>query len=85
MGDFKVVDKTGIWLSSVAAFPMIQPDGHRFLPRQPTKIDLDDWIKGQVEAKVLTVCDDPLSTDDEIPKNAKPGAAAPGSPGGKAK
>lgn len=85
MGDFKVVDKTGIWLRSSAAFPMAQPDGHRFLPRQPTKIDLDDWIKGQVEAKVLAVCDDPLSTDDEIPRNAKPVASATGSPGGKAK
>lgn len=85
MGDFKVVDKTGIWLLNRGAFPMQQPGGHRFVPGQPTKIDLDDWIKGQVEALVLTVCDDPLEKSEEPKDVIKPVVKAPGPPGSKAK
>jgi hypothetical protein len=60
MGEFKVVDKTGTWLVSKASFTMTQPGGHRFEPGVPTKIDIDGWIKGQIEAKVLAECDDPF-------------------------
>jgi hypothetical protein len=67
MGDFKVVDKTGKWLVSKAIYTMCQPGGHRFEPGVPTKIDVDEWIKGQIEAKVLAACDDPLN-----PPTAKP-------------
>ena len=60
MGDFKVVDKTGVWLKSRAIFPIAQPYGHLFAPGLPTKIDLDTWIEGQIEAGVLTKCADPF-------------------------
>lgn len=84
MDDFKVVDKTGIWLKSRATFPMCQPGGHRFIPGQPTKVDLDEWIKGQVEAQVLAVCDDPLGPPAETTERTAVKLNA-GPPGAKTK
>jgi hypothetical protein len=63
MGEFKVVDKTGTWLVSKASFTMTQPGGHRF----------DGWIKGQIEAKVLAECEDPLPPPPVIKPSGGPG------------
>ena len=74
MSDFKIIDKSGVWVRNNSEFPL--PDytrvGGTVLLESgvPTKIDLSDYLKGQPTLEVLTV--DPISGDEITEVKAKP-------------
>jgi hypothetical protein len=61
--DFHIADKTGEWVAGCAPLGLRDPTTQVFLPfGKPVKITLNAWIKGQMEAGTVKVCEDPLAS-----------------------
>lgn len=79
-------DQDAVWVVNTAAFRWAHGirEGVYFDPNVPTRVKMDDWIKGQ--APILQVVDDPHGELPESPvKNDTPLRKEPDSPKGKGK
>ncbi len=60
--DIKIIDEDGdSWVTNTGEYRMVHTSRESmptFEPGQPTKVNMDPWIKGQ---PTLAVTDDPLS------------------------
>jgi hypothetical protein len=63
----KQIDKSGVWVVNLSEyrFPHGTREGVVFEPKQPTRVDMDDWIKGQ--EPILQQVEDPFGQMPESP------------------
>jgi hypothetical protein len=64
----KIADHDGIWLHSIAKFPLVDPNTlTRFEPGVTTKATPTAWVQMQEAAGIFKLVDDPTKVDAPPP------------------